>query len=263
MTVSEFVQKSLFAESLLFAGRLLTVWRRQPLVSIQAVLYPTFLLVTLKLLVGKSVLRITGTDSLYGLVPMCAVAGAMFGAFSASFSVQIERDTGLLGRLWVLPIYRISPLAGRLLADAARTLLGVSVITAVGLALGLRFQAGWLSVVPFILVPVIVGTVFSIMVTAVAIRTKDSTALVFLTVPSLGAVFTNSGVAPVEGLPGWMGPLQHLNPFAPTLEAMRALAQGRPALWPLVLSSIWAVGMVAVVGPLAVSGYRAAATLAR
>jgi ABC-2 type transport system permease protein len=41
---------------------------------------------------------------------------------------------------------------------------------------------------------------------------------------------------------------------------MRALAQGGPALWPLLLTLIWSVGLAAVIGPLVVSGYRAAAT---
>ena len=90
---------------------------------IQALLFPTFLLITYKLLVGKSIMRITGTDSLYGLVPMCAVAGAMFGALAAGLTLRIERDSGLLSRLWVLPVNRASALTGRLLAEAVRTLV--------------------------------------------------------------------------------------------------------------------------------------------
>lgn len=256
-------RKSMVAESLLFACRLLTIWRRAPLISIQALLYPTFLLITLKLLAGKSIMRITGTDSLYGLVPMCAVAGAMFGAFSASFTVQVERDTGLLSRLWVLPVYRLSPLTGRLLADAVRTLLSVTVITAVGVAMGLRFQGSWLAAIPFILVPVMVGTVFSLVVTAIAIRTRNSTALVWLTVPSLGAVFSSSGVTPVVGMPGWMRELSRFNPFTPALESMRALAEGSVTLTPLLFSVLWTVGMAVVAVPIAVSGYRGAAEVGR
>ena len=98
MTANAPPRSSLAAESLLFAGRLLTHWRRQPAVLIQALLFPTFLLITYKLLVGKSIMRITGTDSLYGLVPMCAVAGAMFGALAAGRSISLERDSGLLSQ---------------------------------------------------------------------------------------------------------------------------------------------------------------------
>ena len=76
-------RSSLAAESLVFAGQLLARWRRQPAMLVEGLVYPTFLLITFKLLLGKSILRITGTESLYVLVPMCAVAGAMLGAIAA------------------------------------------------------------------------------------------------------------------------------------------------------------------------------------
>ena len=83
---------SLATESMLFAGRQLTRWRREPVIPIQALLFPTLLLVTYYLLVGKSFVRITGTDSLYHLVPMCAIAGAMAGALGAGVALIDERD---------------------------------------------------------------------------------------------------------------------------------------------------------------------------
>jgi hypothetical protein len=44
-------------------------------VLIQSRLLPTVLLITYRLLVSKSMARVTGPDSLYGVVPMCAIAG--------------------------------------------------------------------------------------------------------------------------------------------------------------------------------------------
>jgi ABC-2 type transport system permease protein len=259
MTTTAPLRRSVAVESLLFAGRLFTNWRRAPIVPIQALLFPTFLLITYKLLVGKSMVRLTGTDSLYGLVPMCAVAGAMFGALGAGLMIPTERESGLLSQLWVLPVNRASALIGRLLAEAARTLLGAILITAVGVGLGLRFHGGWLAVIPFLLVPVLVAVVFSTAVIAIAVRSTSSAVLFWLAVPSITLVFSSSGVPPVEMLPSWMRPLIPLQPMAPTIQSMRALAQGGPALWPLLLSLVWALGLAAVVGPLAVRGYRAAA----
>jgi len=263
MTLSTPHRGSLAVQSLLFAGRLLTLWRREPVVSIQGLVFPTFLLITYKLLLGKSMVRLTGTESLYSLVPMCSVAGAIFGAFGAALTIRHERECGVLTRFWVLPVHRLSPLMGRLLADATRTLLGSALITAVGVALGLRFKGGWLAVIPFLLVPVMVGVVFSTGVIAIAMRSKSSTGLVWLGVPSIGAVFSSSGVPPVELLPAWMHPLINLNPMAPTIGSMRALAMGEPALSQLLLSSIWAVGFALVFAPLAISGYRSAAIIGR
>ena len=249
-------QSSLAAESLLFAGHLLTRWRRQPGVLIQALLFPTFLLITYKLLVGKSIIRITGTDSLYGLVPMCAVAGAMFGALAAGRNISFERHSGLIGRLWVLPVHRASALIGRLLAEAARTLASSALITAVGVGLGLRFKGGWLTVIPFVLVPVLVVVVFSMAAIAIAVRARNGSALMWLGVPATGTVFASSGVVP---LPDAVRPHVHLQPMWATIESMRALAQGIPALWPLLLTVMWAIGLAAVLGPLAIRGYRTAA----
>ena len=263
MTANAPLRNSLAVESLLFAGRLLTHWRRAPAVPIQALLFPTFLLITYNLLVGKSMMRITGMDSLYGVVPMCAVAGAMFGALAVGHTIPFERESGLLSQLWVLPVNRASALTGRLLAEAARALVGAALVTAVGVGLGLRFKGGWLAVIPFILVPVLVVVIFSTAVIAIAVRSKSSAVLIWLGVPSITAVFSSSGVPPVEMLPSWMRPLIHLQPMSPTIESMRALAQGGPTLWPLLLSFMWALGLAAVFGPLAVRGYRAAAESGR
>ncbi|MGO9098034.1 MAG: ABC transporter permease [Mycobacterium sp.] len=259
MTASAPRRSPLVVESLLFAGWLFTQWRRQPAVIIQAVVFPTFLLITYKLLVGKSMLRITGKDSIYSLVPMCAVAGAMFGALTAARIIPHEREWGLLTRFWVLPLNRASALTGRLLAEAARTLVSAALITAVGIALGLRFQGGWLAVIPFLLVPVLVGVVYSMAVIAIAVRSEQGTALVWLGLPSILSVFFSSGVPPVGMLPSWMRPVIHLQPMMPTIGSMRALAQGGPALWPFLLTVTWALGLAAVIGPLAIRGYRVAA----
>jgi ABC-2 type transport system permease protein len=250
---------SLAVESLVFASQLLIRWRRQPGVLIEGLVYPTFLLITFKLLLGKSILRITGTDSLYGLVPMCVVVGAMLGAVTAGRSMTFERDGGLIGRLWVFPVHRASALTGRLLAEAARALGSSVLITAVGIGLGLRFKAGWLAAIPFMLVPVPVVVVFSMAVIAVAVRAKTGAVLSWLGVPATGLVFASSGVIPSQTLPSLVRLNVQLQPMWGPMESMRAFAQGGPVLWPLMLTLMWALGLAALLGPLAVRGYRAAA----
>ncbi|PRC44773.1 hypothetical protein C6A85_98530, partial [Mycobacterium sp. ITM-2017-0098] len=201
MSANPSLRSSLTVESLLFAGRLITHWRRAPVVPIQALLFPTFLLITYYLLVGESVTKVTGTDSLYGLVPTCAVAGAMFGALAACLPIRAERDYGLLSRMWVLPVHRASALTGRLLAEAARTLLASALITAVGVGLGLRFRGDWFDLILFLSVPVGVAVVFSAVLIAIAVRSASGTALMWLAVPAISAVFASSGAPPVELLP--------------------------------------------------------------
>ncbi|BBY59795.1 ABC transporter permease [Mycolicibacterium sarraceniae] len=263
MTADVPLRSSLVVESLVFARQLLTQWRRSPTVPMQALLFPTFLLITYYLLVGKSILQITGTDSLAGLVPTCAIAGAFSGALAAGLSLPTQRKSGLLSRLWVQPVHRASALIGRLLAEAVRTLLGTIVITGVGIGLGLRFKGSWLAVIPFMLVPVLVVLVFSMAVTAIAVRSEQGATLIWLGLPAISAVFASSGSPPVESLPSWTWPLLELQPMAPTVESMRALAQGRPALEPFLMTVGWGLVLAAIIGPLAVRRYRAAAEYGR
>ncbi len=138
-----------------------------------------------------------------------------------------------------------------------------ALITAVGVGLGLRFKGGWLAVIPFILVPVLVVVVFSMAVIAIAVRAKTGAVLMWLGVPATGAVFASSGVVPLQTLPSSVRLEIHLQPMWATIESMRGLAQGGPVLWPLLLTVMWVLGLAAVLGPLAVRGYRAAAESGR
>ncbi|WP_328359261.1 ABC transporter permease [Mycobacterium sp. NBC_00419] len=259
MTVNAPPRRSLLNETLVFAGQHFTHWRRDPLVPVQAVLFPTFLLITYYLLVGKSIMRITGTDSLYGLVPTCAIAGAFSGALAVGITIPLERESGLLSQMWVLPVHRSSALTGRLLAEAARTLVSTAVITAVGIGLGLRFEGNALGLLLYLLVPVMVVLVFAMAVIAIAVRSKNGTVLIWLGLPAISAVFASSGSPPVESLPSWMWPLLRLQPMAPIVGSMRDLALGGLPWLPLLFGVLWTVGLAVIVGPLAVRGYRAAA----
>jgi ABC-2 type transport system permease protein len=246
-------------QSALQAGRLLRRWRRDPIVAVQALLFPTFLLVIYKLLIGKAVLAVTGSDSLYGLVPMCAVVGAVFGTLGAGLALPAERESGLLTRLWLLPVHRASALTGRLLAEAVRTAASAVVLTAFGVALGLRFCGGWAAAAAFVLVPVMISVGVATVVIAIAVRADGRAMVTWLGAGCVVLLFFNTGVAPAALFPDWLQLVVRLQPMSPTIEAMRGLAEGGPVLWPLVQAALWAGGLVAVAAPTAVRSYRAAA----
>jgi ABC-2 type transport system permease protein len=249
------VRTAFLSESLVLAGRQFTRWRRHPAVPIQGILFPTFLLITYHLLVSKSMMQLTGANSLYGLVPVCAVAGGMFGALGAALTIPHERDCGLLARFWTLPVHRASALTGRLIAEAARTFLGSVLITLVGVAFGLRFQS-WTAVVPFLLVPVLVVVVFATIVISVALHSGGATMFTWLGMGSVALVFGNAGVAPLEMFPGWMRTLVHYQPMSPTIDVMKQLSVGGPYVASMIAMVAWAVGVAAIFGPLAVRRYR-------
>jgi ABC-type multidrug transport system permease subunit len=78
--------------------------------------------------------------------------------------------------------------------------------------------------------------------------------------------FVSSAMVPVDTMPGWMQPVAEHQPLTVMVNAVRSLALGDPALAGLtgstthyvVLSLVWAAGLVAVFAPLAVLKYRKA-----
>jgi ABC-2 type transport system permease protein len=259
MSSQDSFRTSLRVESTVFAGRHLVQWRRNPAVPLQALLFPTLLLIVYYLLVSKSMARLTGGDGIDVVVSMCALAGGFSGALAAGLAIPGERDNGLLSRFWVQPVHRSSAVTGMLLAEAARTTVATALITAVGMLLGLRFHGGLASVAIFVVIPVLWVAVYAAIVLVVALRCQSRTMLTWLSTFSLGAVFASSAVVPMDIVPGWLQPALRLQPMSPTIEAMRALARGGPALAPLMWTAVWIVVLGVASGVLAVRSYRAAA----
>ncbi|GAA2563464.1 ABC transporter permease [Mycolicibacterium diernhoferi] len=256
MTTSPEHRHSLLTESWIFAGRLFIQWRRYPMVPLQALLFPTGLLVIYGLLVGKSMVRITGNSGLDLLIPVCTLAGAMSAAVGAGLSVPYDRDSGLLTRMWMMPVHRTAPLTGALLAEAARTFIGSAFVVAAAYAMGFRFTGGWLMFVLYLLIPVIVVLVFATIVITLALRPQGRLILTWTQSGCMGLAFAT--LIPVDRIPAVLRPLAEYQPIAPPAAAMRALSSGGDVWQPLLLTLLWAVVLAALFVPATVRGYRAA-----
>lgn len=133
-------QGSLVTESWVQAARLLLRWRRDQAVLMGSLLLPVFLLFCYQIVLGEQVHKVTGVDSVYGVVPMCAVISALFGSLGNSVGITMDRESRLISRMWILPIHRASALIGWLTAEVVRAFIGTILITVIGLGLGLRFN---------------------------------------------------------------------------------------------------------------------------
>ena len=251
---------SVLAESWVFATRLFLQWRRYPMVPMQALLFPALLLVIYSLLIGKSMVRLTGNTSLDLLIPVCAVAGGMSGALGAGMAMPYDRNNGLLTRMWMMPVHRASALTGTLLAEGIRTLAATAVITGTGIALGFRFEGGVLALLAYLLIPVLLVVSFATVVITMGLSANGRTILPWLSTVTMGLALACT--APVHVLPAAVRPLAQYQPIAPMVAAMRALSTGSGDVGrPLLLTLVWVVVLGAVFGPIAARGYRNAAEM--
>lgn len=253
------MQGSLLSQSWLQAGRLITRWRRDRAVMMGSLLLPICLLLLYQAVLGEQVHRVTGVGSLHGLVPISALLSALFGAMANAVGITMDRESGLLSRMWVLPVHRASALTGRLTAEATRALIGTVLITALGMMMGLRFTHGWPAVLLYVLIPSIVVVEFTTLAMALVIRTNGRTMTTWLAGGTVVLAFLNPGTTPIGQYPDWLRPFVRMQPISPPVEAMRALTHGGPLMRPLTITVIWAIVMLAIFIPLAVRGYRRAA----
>ncbi|OBJ24962.1 hypothetical protein A9W93_08750 [Mycobacterium colombiense] len=224
-----------------------------------SLLLPVCLLLSYEVVLGERVHKLTGVDGIYGVVPMCAVISALFGSLGNSVALTIDRQSGLLSRMWVLPMHRASAIVGWIIAEVVRAFIGTALITVIGVAMGLRFLQGWPAALIFLLIPSIVVTGFTAVVMAIAIRPKGRAAMNWLVGVTFSLAFVNPGASPIGTFPHWAQPIVRMQPISPPIETMRSLAHGGPTMFPLVTTLIWAAALLAVFIPVAVRGYRLAA----
>jgi ABC-2 type transport system permease protein len=157
-------------------------------------------------------------------VPGLLVQLAMFSTFSG-FGLIAELRAGVVERMRVTPISRVSMLLGRALRDVAILLVQSALIIICALPFGLTIAPVGI-VVSLVLVALLglIMTTFSYTV-ALAVRSEDVLA------PTINAVFLPvlllSGILlPMTLAPTWLQWVAAFNPFSHAVNAMRALFAG-------------------------------------
>ncbi|UQE74425.1 MULTISPECIES: ABC transporter permease [unclassified Gordonia (in: high G+C Gram-positive bacteria)] len=241
-------------------GRQLLVAFRDPATLIQVLVFPALTMLMFKVVLGDVVSKATGTDSVYGTVPLILLTSTMFGSGVSAIRVVIERSTGLLSRLYVLPINRGADFSARVLAETVRALATSIALVAAGFLIGFRFTQGIGPALGLFGVAMLYATAFAMVTLAVAVISRPGLPLVaYIGLLTTLMMFFNSGFAPVDGYPGWLQPIVANQPMSPAIELMRSLAAGGPITENLIKVIIWAFVALALTTYPAMRGYRKAA----
>ncbi|WP_051092640.1 ABC transporter permease [Jongsikchunia kroppenstedtii] len=244
----------------LLLGRQIKVWLRDPGTLGQSIIFPALSMVMFKVVLGDTIGQATGQNSAYSTVPLVILVGAMFGGMATSVRLSVERRTGLLARLYVMPIHRGADLTSRIVAELLRILLTSIVLVAAGFLIGFRFTQGPWAALGILGVPLLYGAAFSIMTLALAVNSSRIPLVPILSLFCSLMMFFNSGFAPVESFPTWLQGVVKYQPMSCAIEVMRSLAAGGPITENLIRTAIWAGAMLVIFTIPALIGYRRAAT---
>lgn len=231
---------------------------RNPAVIVGATGFPVFLMLIFTASFARVVIpQGTYADYAQFLVPLSIVQGLLFSTASIGTALYNDLDSGMDTRLRTLPIARSALLAGRILGGAGRLLAQVIIITFVGYFIGFRFQTGILSILAFLLLPVIFASAFSWIAVFFAVKAKAPESVqVSLTSWLLPLTFLSIGLVPLEGFPEWLQGFVAINPVSAAAQALRGLATGGSAIGFMIETLLWSIAITVVFSILAIRAYQ-------
>jgi ABC-type multidrug transport system permease subunit len=208
--------------------------------------------------------RLTGlegfpTDSyLSWIVPLSCLQGAGFAGAATGSNLARDIEQGWFDRLLVAPVPRPLLVLGPILGAVTRSLVPVTVVLIVGVAIGAELTGGVAGLIALYVAAAGFCTVAALwgIFMAVTFRTQQAGPLmqqgVFL------AVFLSTAYTPLVLLRGWLSEVAHLNPVTHVLELGRqATVEGiEPSFAHTYPGLLALAGMAAVLGALAMFGLR-------
>lgn len=253
--------KAWLKQSLVLSGRQILVFVRDVPVLLQALIIPALSMLMFKVVLGDVIGEATGANSAFGMVPMVILIGAMFGSIASATRLNQERTSGLLSRIYVLPINRGADLTSRVVSELARIFVTTLILLAAGTLIGFRFTQGIGPAIGLVGIAMAYGAAFSVFTLALAVNASPGAPLVpYLGLLSSLMMFFNSGFSPIDMYPDWLQPIVANQPMTPAIEVMRSLATGGPISDNLIKVIIWVVVLGGLSIYPALRGYRKAAT---
>ncbi|MDH6144306.1 ABC transporter DrrB family efflux protein [Kitasatospora sp. GP30] len=247
-------------DGLAVAGRNLIALVRVPRLLVFSTIQPLVFVLMFRYVFGGVIGRaIVGVPYVDYLMPGIFVQTAVFGAMNSAIGLATDMQTGLMERFRSLPMARSAVLSGRTLADLARNVFVVALMTGVGFAVGFRLHAGTPAFLAAVLLVLAFGFAMSWIFAVVGLAVGDPETAQAAAFPLLvPLVFASSAFIPVHTMPGWLQAFANHQPVSKSAQAVRDLVLGTPAATDIWQALAWDAGIVAAFAPLGVWLYRRA-----
>lgn len=157
-------------------------------------------------------------------VPGLLVQLGLFGATSVGFGLISDLRFGIVERMRVTPLSRLSMLLGRALRDVVTLLVQALIIVLCSLPFGLSLHP--LGVVVMLVLLALIGLAFASISYAIALRLRSEDAFAPLVFTATLPLLLLSGVLlPMSLAPAWLRDVAAANPLAYAVDAGRQIFQ--------------------------------------
>jgi ABC-2 type transport system permease protein/oleandomycin transport system permease protein len=190
-------------------------------------------------------------------LPGIIAQNALFATLNTGVGLNTDITKGVFDRLRALPIARMSPLAGRILADTLKQAWSMAILLAVGMLIGFRVKTGIADVLGALLLLIVIAFAVSWVSVLIGVLVSEPEKVQifgFTTIFPLS--FSSSAFVDIHTMPGWMQAWAKVNPVSYLADATRGLLGGGPVASPTVKAVAWAFVFAVVFAPLAVRALR-------
>jgi ABC-2 type transport system permease protein len=190
------------------------------------------------------------------LIPGIIAYSAVTACVAAGAQLREDMDKGVFDRFRSLPIARIAPLAGPMMADLTRYALAASLSLTMGIIMGYRPGGGVFGAIAGLLLAMVTGWSLAWMFMYIGTIAKSAQSVTSLSVMVLlPLTFVSNAFVPADSLPDWLKTLVNLNPVTHVVTALRDLLN-QGAVTPAVgVALLGCVVVVAIFVPLTVRSY--------
>ncbi|RPA65291.1 ABC transporter permease [Gordonia oryzae] len=188
------------------------------------------------------------------IIPGIMVQTVITTSIVTGTQLREDMDKGVFDRFRALPIARISPLAGALLADMIRYLIATTLTIVMGIIMGWRPDA--LGAVGAALLVIVCSFAISWIFALMGCLMSKASAVQGISMLILFPLtFMSNAFVPVSTMPGWLQGFVNVNPISHLVTAVRELTANGHIGIHVVWSLIGAALITAVFAPLAVRAY--------
>jgi ABC transporter DrrB family efflux protein len=239
------------SDTLAVTGRNLIALRRVPQLLVFATIQPVIFMLLFRYVFGGAI-RVPGGHYVDYLIPGIFGQTIAFGAMNTAVGIAADMKMGFLERFRALPMARSAVLTARTLADLARNVLVVALMTAVGFAVGFHAHGGPLGLLAALALVLLFGYALSWIFVIIGLAVGDPEAVPAACVPViLLLVFASSAFVPIHSMPSWLQVFANHQPVSVLISAVRALALGNPASSLALQTLAWSLGILLIFAPLA------------
>ena len=201
---------------------------------------------------------ISGSVSAYLplMIPGILAQTTLTACMATGVQLREDMDKGVFDRFRSLPIARIAPLAGPMLADLLRYAIAATLTFAVGLAMGYRPGGGPFGVLGGWALTIVAGWSLAWVFTWLGTIAKSAQGVQGISLMIMFPLtFLSNAYVPVDSLPGWLEAFVRINPVSHVVSAVRDLANNGAVTAEVGWALLGCAVVVAIFAPLAVRSY--------